>query len=60
MRLKCNMIEYFRDQSLFSLIDSVWSGTKGAIDSQDSENCVNNVKQVHYLTFLNNCYRTCF
>ena len=29
--------EYFRDPSLFSLIDSVWSGTKGAVSSQDRE-----------------------
>ena len=37
---------YSRDPSLFSLIDSVWSGTRGAVDSQDSENSVKDGKQV--------------
>ena len=35
-------VEYFRDPSLFSLIDSVWSGTRGAVSSQDSESGTQN------------------
>ena len=42
------VIEYFRDLSLFSLIDSIWSGTKGAVDSQDSQNSVTEGKQVGF------------